>query len=35
MDVLKKLPSLVGLSREEILTILCREEYGYIPPHRR
>ena len=32
MDVLKKLPSPVGLSREEILEILCREQYGYIPP---
>ena len=31
MDVLKKLPSPVGLSREEILEILYREEYGYPP----
>ena len=32
MDVLNKLPSPIGLSREEILAILCREEYGDIPP---
>lgn len=32
MNIFNKLPSPVGLSREEILEILCREEYGYPPP---
>lgn len=32
MELLNKLPSPVGLSREEILEILYREEYGYPPP---
>ena len=32
MELLNKLPSPVGLSREEILDILYREEYGYPPP---
>ena len=31
MELLKKLPSPLGLSREEILDILFREEYGYPP----
>ena len=32
MELLKKLPSPVGLSHEEIMEILYREEYGYPPP---
>ena len=32
MELLKRLPSPVGLSREEIMEILYREEYGYPPP---
>ena len=31
MELLKKLPSPLGLSRDEILDILFREEYGYPP----
>ncbi len=32
MQLPKNLPSPIGLSREEILDILFREEYGYPPP---
>ena len=32
MELLKNLPSPVGLSHDEIMEILYREEYGYPPP---
>ena len=32
MDVLKTLPSPLGMNREQILELLLREEYGFLPP---
>ena len=31
MELLNRLPSPDGMSREEIVDLLCREEYGYLP----
>ena len=32
MDLCNRLPSPVGLSRQEILQLLLKEEYGFLPP---
>ena len=31
MGMLKKLPSPLGMNREQILDLLLREEYGFYP----
>ena len=32
MDILNTLPSPLGMSKDEIITLLLKEEYGFLPP---